>query len=51
MSTAYHPTAIPFAWIVLVLAWVGQFIGHGLFEKRGPALKDNIVLGMSTRFW
>ncbi|KAJ2160616.1 hypothetical protein GGF46_002109 [Coemansia sp. RSA 552] len=26
-----------------VLSWVAQFIGHGVFEKRAPALLDNLV--------
>ncbi|XP_006302803.2 uncharacterized endoplasmic reticulum membrane protein C16E8.02 [Capsella rubella] len=25
------------------LCWTGQFLGHGLFEKRAPALLDNLV--------
>ncbi|KXG52162.1 uncharacterized protein PGRI_084460 [Penicillium griseofulvum] len=28
---------------VQVVAWVAQFIGHGVFEKRAPALLDNLV--------
>ncbi|ONK61391.1 uncharacterized protein A4U43_C08F29420 [Asparagus officinalis] len=34
------------AWKVVVAAqlfcWAGQFIGHGVFEKRAPALLDNL---------
>ncbi|KAJ3703078.1 hypothetical protein LUZ61_006783 [Rhynchospora tenuis] len=26
-----------------VFCWTGQFLGHGLFEKRAPALLDNLV--------
>ncbi|CAN6545443.1 unnamed protein product [Malus baccata var. baccata] len=26
-----------------VFCWGGQFIGHGIFEKRGPALADNFA--------
>ncbi|KAK8338128.1 hypothetical protein V6Z11_A09G233700 [Gossypium hirsutum] len=37
----------PLAWkVVLVsqlLCWTGQFLGHGIFEKRAPALLDNLV--------
>jgi len=44
-STMFHPTAVPLAWIVFTAAWIGQFIGHGVFEKRAPALKDNLVQG------
>ena len=25
-----------------IASWIGQFIGHGFFEKRAPALMDNI---------
>ncbi|GMN54185.1 hypothetical protein TIFTF001_023316 [Ficus carica] len=35
------------AWKVSLVAqfvcWTGQFIGHGVFEKRAPALLDNLV--------
>ncbi|KAL6178051.1 hypothetical protein ACLB2K_049571 [Fragaria x ananassa] len=35
------------AWKVVLAAqlfcWAGQFIGHGVFEKRAPALLDNLV--------
>lgn len=26
-----------------LLCWTGQFIGHGVFEKRAPALLDNLA--------
>ncbi|KAJ8452319.1 hypothetical protein Cgig2_006124 [Carnegiea gigantea] len=26
-----------------LICWTGQFIGHGVFEKRAPALLDNLV--------
>jgi uncharacterized membrane protein YGL010W len=26
-----------------VVSWIAQFIGHGAFEKRAPALLDNLV--------
>ncbi|KAJ6718299.1 YGL010W-LIKE PROTEIN [Salix purpurea] len=37
-----------FCWTIAVLVaqiicWTGQFIGHGVFEKRAPALLDNLV--------
>lgn len=25
------------------MSWLAQFIGHGVFEKRAPALLDNLV--------
>ncbi|KAI3429172.1 uncharacterized protein J3R85_008594 [Psidium guajava] len=35
------------AWKVVLVAqivcWTGQFIGHGVFEKRAPALLDNLA--------
>jgi len=39
----YGSQAIQVAAIVNVLSWIAQFIGHGVFEKRAPALKDNLV--------
>ncbi|XP_020236735.1 uncharacterized endoplasmic reticulum membrane protein C16E8.02 isoform X1 [Cajanus cajan] len=29
--------------VVQIVCWVGQFIGHGVFEKRAPALLDNLI--------
>ncbi|CAH7668082.1 hypothetical protein PPACK8108_LOCUS2556 [Phakopsora pachyrhizi] len=29
-------------WIVFGLSWILQFVGHGKFEKRAPALIDNL---------
>ncbi|KAL2935313.1 putative endoplasmic reticulum membrane protein C16E8.02 [Bienertia sinuspersici] len=26
-----------------LICWTAQFIGHGVFEKRAPALLDNLV--------
>ncbi|GFZ50699.1 hypothetical protein JCM24511_08457 [Saitozyma sp. JCM 24511] len=37
------PTAVPFGIIVEVFSWGMQFVGHGFFEKRAPALLDNLV--------
>ncbi|KAF8252703.1 hypothetical protein K440DRAFT_631630 [Wilcoxina mikolae CBS 423.85] len=31
------------AGVVQVLAWVAQFIGHGVYEKKAPALVDNLL--------
>ncbi|KAK8865837.1 hypothetical protein IAR55_000985 [Kwoniella newhampshirensis] len=42
-STPAQPTAQPFAWTVFALAWIAQFVGHGFFEHRAPALTDNLV--------
>ncbi|XP_054825272.1 2-hydroxy-palmitic acid dioxygenase mpo1-like [Prosopis cineraria] len=29
--------------VVQLVCWTAQFIGHGVFEKRAPALLDNLV--------
>ncbi|KAG5240140.1 endoplasmic reticulum membrane protein [Salix suchowensis] len=29
--------------VAQIVCWTGQFIGHGVFEKRAPALLDNLV--------
>jgi 2-hydroxy fatty acid dioxygenase len=29
------------------ICWVAQFLGHGLAEKRAPALVDNLFAGQS----
>ncbi|KAF8887196.1 hypothetical protein BD779DRAFT_1672944 [Infundibulicybe gibba] len=44
-ATAFsqHPGSIRQAGIIHTLAWVAQFLGHGLTEGRAPALVDNIV--------
>merc|ERR1712141_396104 len=28
-----------------ILGWIAQFIGHGVFEGRKPALMDNLLQG------
>ena len=35
-------TIWPFIFYIHLAAWIGQFIGHGVFERRAPALLDNI---------
>lgn len=42
-STATAATANTAAGYVFVLAWIAQFVGHGVYEKRAPALFDNLV--------
>nr|AFK35600.1 unknown [Lotus japonicus] len=38
---------LPLAWkvvlVIQIVCWIGQFIGHGVFEKRAPALLDNLI--------
>jgi uncharacterized membrane protein YGL010W len=38
------PSSIPLytAAILHITSWIAQFIGHGIFEKRAPALLDNL---------
>ncbi|KAL0257318.1 hypothetical protein SLS55_008129 [Diplodia seriata] len=43
LLTTYGPTANYYAIGVHVVAWIAQFVGHGKFEGRAPALLDNIV--------
>lgn len=41
--SAHGGEATRLAVIVHVVSWIAQFIGHGIFEKRAPALFDNLV--------
>ena len=34
-----------------VVCWIGQFIGHGAFEHRSPALMDNLLLVFNAPFF
>ena len=29
--------------IIQMLSWVSQFVGHGIFEKRAPAIMTNVL--------
>lgn len=40
-----NPEAFPIALGVHVFCWVAQFIGHGVFEGRAPALFDSLLQG------
>ncbi|KAJ7781548.1 hypothetical protein B0H16DRAFT_1710746 [Mycena metata] len=44
-ATAYArtPAHITQAIILHVVCWIAQFLGHGLAEKRAPALLDNLL--------
>lgn len=36
-------------WLILhLVSWIAQFIGHGIFEKRKPALMDNLLLTLNA---
>ena len=42
LTTVYGMTANYWAAGGFVAAWIAQFLGHGLFEGRAPALLDNL---------
>lgn len=41
--SSYAATANYWALGVHVVSWIAQFVGHGKFEGRAPALLDNLV--------
>jgi len=43
LTTVFPSPANKIAIGVEVLAWSAQFVGHGVFEGRAPALLDNLV--------
>ncbi len=43
LTSKYGATANYWAMGIFVSSWVAQFIGHGVFEGRAPALLDNLV--------
>ncbi|KAM0802483.1 hypothetical protein BDR22DRAFT_803323 [Usnea florida] len=43
LTTTYGATANYWAVGIFISSWIAQFIGHGLFEGRAPALLDNLV--------
>jgi uncharacterized membrane protein YGL010W len=43
LTANYGMTANYIALGVHLFSWVAQFIGHGVFEGRAPALLDNLV--------
>ncbi|KZF23766.1 DUF962-domain-containing protein [Xylona heveae TC161] len=43
LTSTYGMTANYWALGVHIVAWIAQFIGHGAFEGRAPALLDNLV--------
>ncbi|KAK2741905.1 hypothetical protein FQN57_005464 [Myotisia sp. PD_48] len=43
LNSAYGITAIYWSLAVQAVAWIAQFVGHGVFEGRAPALLDNLV--------
>ncbi|KAH0611408.1 uncharacterized protein H6S33_010673 [Morchella sextelata] len=43
LTATYGATAVWWAWCGFLGSWVVQFIGHGVFEKRAPAILDNPI--------
>ncbi len=43
LTTTYGATANYWALGIFVVSWISQFVGHGVFEGRAPALLDNLV--------
>lgn len=43
LTYTYGATANYWALGIFVISWVAQFIGHGIFEGRAPALLDNLI--------
>lgn len=43
LTASYGRTANTWAFALHVICWLAQFVGHGVFEGRAPALLDNLV--------
>lgn len=43
LTSTYGATANYWAGAINIVCWIAQFIGHGKFEGRAPALLDNLV--------
>lgn len=43
LTSTYGAQAYHWAIAVHVFSWLAQFVGHGVFEGRAPALLDNLV--------
>jgi len=43
ITANYSPLSNKIAIGVEIVAWIAQFVGHGVFEGRAPALLDNLV--------
>lgn len=42
---SYRSDALMQAGVLHGVSWVAQFLGHGVAEKRAPALLDNLLGG------
>ena len=43
LTNTYGSTANYWALGIFLASWIAQFVGHGIFEGRAPALLDNLV--------
>ncbi|GAA5909846.1 hypothetical protein JCM5296_001834 [Sporobolomyces johnsonii] len=43
LYATHHDEAMKFAGIAFVASWIAQFVGHGKFEGRAPALLDSLL--------
>ena len=43
LTTTHGATANYWALGIFLISWIAQFVGHGVFEGRAPALLDNLV--------
>lgn len=43
LTTTWGATANYWALAIHIISWLAQFIGHGAYEGRAPALLDNLV--------
>ncbi|OJD17074.1 hypothetical protein AJ78_02823 [Emergomyces pasteurianus Ep9510] len=43
LTATYGSTATYWGLCIQAVAWIAQFVGHGAFEGRAPALLDNLV--------
>lgn len=42
LTMTYGGTATTWSTVIFVVSWIAQFVGHGSFEGRAPALLDNL---------
>ncbi len=49
----YSSSPSHFQWLLYLhlASWIAQFVGHGIFEKRAPALLDNMLLMFVAPFF
>ena len=43
LTSTYGSTANMYAIALHIVCWIAQFVGHGKYEGRAPALLDNLV--------